>query len=301
MNLHATLDNLIINLSALIAGKNTFFCKSIDSPGFVEHLQRIVLQLPQIKFPGKYEVVAESMAGQLDAAFWIAQWKGNDFPTIIYHHGSNERPFDMRWISQNSFKNIFLSGKHFQDVNLIAVRAPFHQSSTVDYMRQMGYLNHFMAMNTVSVKLIEALILHFKPLMKHAIIVAGISLGGWVTNLHRTYYNSANAYVPIMAGAALNEVFTSSVYRKLTGKMALENPKVLHRILNFEEDYNKVATNNIFPLLAGYDQIIEYKKQRTCFGKRIVNVLEKGHITGALAYGAIRQHIRKVSDELGDG
>ncbi|NOX89469.1 MAG: hypothetical protein GXO77_10615 [Calditrichaeota bacterium] len=298
MNIHAILDKFVIGLSALAAGKNTFFCKSIDSPAFSDHLQNVDLQFPEIKNPGKYEVVAETLAGQLDAAFWIAQWKGNSFPIIIYHHGSNERPFDTGWAAKNSFKNIFLSGSRFAEVNLIALRAPFHNDSTGDYMRKMGYLNNFTAMNAVSVKLIEALVSYYKPFMKNAIIVSGISLGGWATNLHRAYYNSADAYIPVMAGAALNAVFTSSVYRKLTGKLARQNPQVLKTVLNFEEEFRKISADNVFPLLAAYDQIITYERQRKCYGKRAVNVLEKGHISGALAYGEIRQHFLAVTDSL---
>ena len=63
---------------------------------------------------------------------------------------------------------------------------------------------------SVSVKLIEALVQYLKSEGNGKIMVLGISLGGWVTNLHRSFYNSADIYVPIFAGAALGEVFVTS-------------------------------------------------------------------------------------------
>jgi len=298
MNFHALLDMYIITVSALLAGGNRFLCKSIDGPAFADCLPGIDLQLPEIKEAGKYAVTAVTPAGNLDAAFWVAQWKGSDYPTLIYHHGSNERPFETSRFAKNSFKNVFLADKQFQDVNLIVIRAPFHDKSTGDYMRAMGHLNNFTAMLSVSVKLTEALIAHYRPLTNNIITVSGISLGGWVCNLHRSYYNSADAYIPIMAGAALDEIFLSSVYRKLTGKPARNNPEVLNKALNFEEDFQKVAEDNIFPLLAGYDQIIRYDRQRECYGKQTVNVLEKGHMTGALASDDLRRHIKSVLENV---
>jgi hypothetical protein len=94
MNVHTTLDKLTVGIAALASGKNKFFSRSIESPTFTEHLESIALKMPDIHNKGKYEVVADTIVGQLDPAFLIVQWKGEEYPTIIYHHGNNERPFD---------------------------------------------------------------------------------------------------------------------------------------------------------------------------------------------------------------
>ena len=47
-------------------------------------------------------------AGDLDPAFRVEKWFGADYPSVIYHHGNNERPFDYRKRAKNSFMNIFV-------------------------------------------------------------------------------------------------------------------------------------------------------------------------------------------------
>lgn len=296
MNVHTTLDKLTVSIAALASGKNKFFSRSIESFTFTEHLKGIALKRPDIHNKGKYEVVADTIVGQLDPAFLFVQWKGEEYPTIIYHHGNNERPFNFGRFSKNTFKNIFLSGNESVEANLIVLRAPFHNFSSKQYQKKMTELSNFVAMLCVSVKLIEELIFFINQKKNSSVIVSGISLGGWVTNLHRTYYNTADVYVPMLAGAALGEIFISSDYNKMAGKPAQENPERLRQILNFEDDFQKVKEDNVFPLLARYDQIIQYERQKVCYVNHPINIQEKGHITGALASNVLREHILKNMD-----
>ncbi len=152
MNVHTTLDKLTVSIAALASGKNKLFSRSIESPTFTEHLEGIALKRPDIHNKGKYEVVADTIVGQLDPAFLFVQWKGGEYPTIIYHHGNNERPFDFGRFSKNTFKNIFLSGNESVDANLIVLRAPFHNFSLKQYQEKMTELSNFVAMLCVSVK-----------------------------------------------------------------------------------------------------------------------------------------------------
>ena len=295
MNMHMLLDNITINIGTLASGNNKFFSKSIESPTFSEHFKGITLKIPGIDDEGKYEVVADTIVGKLDPAFLITQWKGEEYPTIIYHHGNNEHPFDFGRFAKNTFKNIFLAGNESVDANLIALRAPFHNFPVKQYQERIADMSNFVAMLSVSVKLVDELISIIKQKKNKHVIVSGISLGGWVMNLHRTYYNTADVYVPMLAGAALGEIFISSNYRKMAGKPASENPERLRQILNFEDDFQKVKENNVFPLLARYDQIINYELQKVCYGNHPINVIEKGHITGALANNELRKHILLAS------
>ena len=154
-----------------------------------------------------------------------------------------------------------------------------------------------MAMLSVSVKLIEQLVSYSREKGTSCVVISGISLGGWVTNLHHTYFNSADYYKPLMAGAGLAEVFLNSVYEKLAAPLAKENPEQVRKILNFDDDFAKKDNSNVFPLLGRYDQIIRFERQKQCYNERLITVLEKGHITGALTYGKLRQHILENLEE----
>jgi len=111
--------------------------------------------------------------------------------------------------------------------------------------------------------------------------------------LHRAYYDTADAYIPMLAGAALGDIFINSAYRKLTGQQALDNPEVITNLLDFEKEFKEIDSHNVFPLLARYDQIITYERQKLSYDGHCVQVIEKGHITAAADFAALRQHIHK--------
>lgn len=298
MNYHALLDTLMVELSALALDQYKFFSASIESPPLAEHLAMTELQLPVINGAGIYELTAESLVGRLKPAFCIAHWLGEEYPTILWHHGNAERPFNFRWFSHTSFKRIFLWSREPIQANLIVLAAPFHRRSLKTYAEQLRDLAKFTAMLAISVTLVEALTDHFKRTTDSRVMVTGISLGGWVTNIHRAFHNTADAYVPLLAGAALGDIFTRSVYRKLTGRLARESPKVLRTVLNFEPEFARIQANNVFPLLARHDQIVLFDRQQVCYGNRRITTLEKGHLTASLANDKLRGHILRQLERL---
>jgi hypothetical protein len=305
MNIHNFLDHYTAILATLLAGRRKFFDRSVESRDFADLLATTTLRLPDIGGEGSYEVAADTVAGTLDPAFYVAQWLGPEHPTLIYHHGNNERPFDFGPLSKNTFKHVILKHRQTYPANLIALRAPFHRSLRT-YMEQMTELRNFAAMLAVSVKLAESLTQWSRAQGSPRVLLTGASLGGWVTNLHRTYYNTADFYAPMMAGAALDEVFTRSAYRRLTGRAAHENPEVLHRVLNFEDAFAAVPADNVTALLMRYDAFIVYERQNVCYDPARVTVLDKGHTTGALAFAALRAFLlaqivpfQRVADDDG--
>lgn len=285
-------DDITVSISALALGKYKFFGESISSPPLAEHLNGTTVQMPKIEGPGKYEVVAEdALVGNLDPAFIVVRWIGEDYATILYHHGNTERPFDFRWYSPNTFRKIFLASKKPIQANLIALSAPFHRASIKHYLKNLGNLSNFVALLAVSANMIEQLVSYLKERTSKRVMVSGISLGGWIANIHRAYYNSADVYVPLLAGAALGDIFDTSIYRKMTGKIAQEHPEVLKNVLDFEDEFKRVKDDNVYPLLARYDQIIQYERQSACYGKRSIKTLAKGHISASIAYRDLREHI----------
>lgn len=295
---HIFIDNLTASIGALIAGKKKFFAKSIQSQVLEELVALTELTIPSIEGEGIFEATAITPAGELDPAFCVARWKGNSYPTIIYHHGNNERPFEFKKTAKNTFYNIFLNSQENVEANLIVVRAPFHNCPLKHYQEKMVELSNFTAMIATSVKLNEEIIKQLRKISSQPIITSGISLGGWVTNLHRGIYNTSSAYAPIMAGTFLGELFLKSRYRKMASEIALNNPEEIRKVLNFNNVFKKQNTPNVFPLLARFDQFIEYDVQSQSYKGFPLKTIENGHVTGAINTKELGNHLRSVLERI---
>jgi predicted esterase YcpF (UPF0227 family) len=290
MNKHKLFDRLTAAIASRALGKNRFFSQSIESPGYKAFLEEITLSVSSLE-EGIHEAEAKTSNETLNPAYYVAQWKGTVYPTIIYHHGNNERPFDLSRYAKNSFRTIFMDQKDPIDANLIAIRAPFHHSTLKAYQKKITHLSNFVAMLAASTKLIDALVDELRKKTDSRILVSGISLGGWVTNLHRSFCNTADVYVPMLAGAALDHLFTDSPYRKMGGKLARNNPQQIKNTLNFEEAFKKVKDDNVFPLLGRYDQYIQYHRQKEAYRQERIKILNTGHVTSFLAGKELKNHI----------
>jgi hypothetical protein len=288
MNIHKFLDNLTITISAPLLARSKYFRQSMQSQALDEHLAAIRLELPLIDGEGVYELPAHSLVGELDPAFRIGQWLGAGHPTIIFHHGTNENPYD------RSFKSIFPHHKMEIPANLIVVRAPFNTSLKA-FTAAISQLANYAAMMAASARLIDELVGYCHGQGAAPVLVSGISLGGFVTNLHHAHCGRADAYAPLLAGAAMDSVFLDSIYHKLVAASDEAGRATIRRVLNFEEAYAQVINRQkAFPLLGRYDQYIRYERQKQGYGDRPITVLEKGHVTAALAYAQLRQHVMQA-------
>ncbi len=295
MNIHAVVDRLTARAGALAAGKQKFFSESIESPTLIENIPQIDLEVPDITGEGIYQAGVKNPPGDLDPAFMVYRWLGPGHPVILFHHGNNENPFDFGRFAKHSFRMIFEPARDTIEASVIALRAPFHGKSLKEYTSRIAYLSEFTAMLAASVVMAEGLVSRFRDMSVPKIMVSGISLGGWVTNLHRSCFNTADRYVPLFAGAALAEVFLTSSYRILAGKAAHENPGAVRNVLNFEDAFMQVTEGNVFTLLARYDQFVTYERQKECYGNvHPVNTIDKGHVTGLLAAPDLLSHIQNV-------
>lgn len=266
------------------------FGKSLSSPAYAEHLEGITLRYSPVKGAGFYEVEADTLTGRLDPAFLVYQWKGEKYPTVIYHHANLERPFNFHWYMKNTFRDIFVRSGQPVEANLIAVRAPYHRGFYIRYIKNIVYLKNFTAMLSVSVRLIEELVSHLKTRTNGRIIAAGISLGGLAVNLHRAHFNSADVYIPLCAGVSLADVFATSATRKVI-RSVYGDERAVKEIVDFEEEFRKVKTKNVFPLLARHDQLFCFERQMESYRGYPVEVLDRGHWTGALSSKALRRHL----------
>lgn len=283
MNFMGILDVVALNVSSLAVRKSRYFQDDINSVSIADHLEGIKLTIPQFSGEGLYECEAETLVGKLEPAFKVAQWKGSEYPTIIYHHGASEEPFDF------SFNKIFPLKKISVDANLIAIRAPYCKSLK-EFLEGVQSLNRYVAMLAVSTKMVEKLINSSQ--IKTA-VVTGISLGGFVTNIHHTFYNTAEYYKPMLAGAEIGEALLNSTYTKMIAPTAQENSKMIKQILNFSHDFAKTDQSNVYPLLGRYDQVAKLDVQRKGYSEEQLTIINKGHLTGSTSFKVLRQHILK--------
>jgi hypothetical protein len=293
-NIHKLIDVGTIQVSALLLRDAKFFTRSLDSRALIEVTSESEASVEDISSAGERTVTVDTPIGAFEAAYMPWQWRGSDYPTLIYHHGSGERSFDFGRFSSNSFRRLFIATDEAIPANLVAVRAPFHDGSNMDYARAMGDLENFVGMLAASVALIDALATQANDRTGGPVLASGISLGGWAVNLHRACFDTVDEYVPIFAGATLGEMFVSSVYRKMTAGLAQRRSNHLREVLDFEEEFRAVETANCAPLLARYDRIIEYDRQHSAYAGMSLSVLDKGHVTGSLATDRLREHVLRV-------
>ena len=300
MNVHELLDVGTVGLSALLVRDAKFFARSLAAPSLLDAAADADADVAAaaLSKAGRRTVTVDTPCGEFEAAYVPWRWRGPEYPTLVYHHGSGERPFDFGRFGTNSFRRLFVAADSEIPANVVAVRAPFHDGTNAAYARAMGDLENFVGMLAASVGLMEALTVRARERTDASVHLAGISLGGWATNLHRACFDTADGYVPMFAGAALGEMFVSSAYRKLTGAPARRNPGRLREVLDFEEAFAAVDADDCRPLLGRYDRIIEYEAQRPGYGEMAPVVLNRGHVTGSLATARLREH---VLDGLSNG
>lgn len=292
-NVHELVDIATLRLSALLLRDAKFFAGSTRSEPLIEVAADAQVSVDDVTTAGQHDVLVDTPLGEFEAAYMPWQWLGPERPTLIYHHGSGEQPFDFGRFSSNSFRRLFAGAEHVP-ANVIVVRAPFHDGSNADYVRAMGDIENFVGMLAASAGLIEGLTRRAGEETDGPVVAAGISLGGWAVNLHRAVFGTADRYVPMFAGASVGEVFVSSAYRWLTAESARRRPERVREILDFEEAFAAVDANDCTPLLARYDRIIEFDRHRISYEGMALSVTNTGHVTGALATETLRAHVLEV-------
>jgi hypothetical protein len=178
------------------------------------------------------------------------------------------------------------------------VRAPFNRSLRA-FIASIAELRNYATMLATSVRLIEGLVQRCQAQGSGPVIVSGISLGGFVTNLHHSYYDSAACYAPLLAGPLIEDVFLHSIYRRLVVAPDAAAEQAITHALSFAPAYQARTHQNLFPLLGRYDQYLRYAVQRAAYGDDVmVAALDKGHVTGALAYADLRAHVQRCVQQV---
>lgn len=269
-----------------------FFSRSVETATFNEHLDAISLAMPTLPDAGMFvPVPAMGLAGAMEAGLKVICRGAPEAPLVIYHQGGGEIPFD-RTVSA-----AFPPDKA-QGLTVIAVKTPF-QTDQKELQERFLDFDNYVAMIASVVRLTEALMQMPEFSCAACKIVAGYSLGGFVSGRHHVHYNSADAYVPFVSGTAHAEIFLTTVK---AAALARKRPEVLRTRLNYAEAWAGKDNSNVYPVLSRYDQLNRLSVQGPSYGDIPVELWEGGHLHGAKHPHLIREKILKVISEVrGDG
>lgn len=240
MNKYEFIDRLSMSLGSVIAGKNKYFTEGKGSERIGDVLGKMKIVGRELSQEGEYEMVLEYGGLKAVASYFVYKWIGEEYPTVIYHHGAAEGGADL------SFNNILGKNENEIKANLIYIRAPF-SGSNKEFMRNIRRLDKYVFLLSGSTLIVEKLVKELKGKGSDRVIVTGASLGGFVTNLHYTYFNTAEYYLPLLAGARLGDVFLDSQYKKVTAKDIDLFRREIISILNFNKDFANRNAGNIYP------------------------------------------------------
>lgn len=281
--LHAGVDRLHVALLHRLFPR--VFRQGHTSPPLPAHLAAVRLTLPPLTATRRYALPVQTGVGNLAAEIQVRLGPQPALPVLIFHHGIAEIPYD------KTFRGIFRARLPVA-AHLVAIRAPYHRSH-VECMRGLATLAQFLAMCAVSVTVIEAVRQTLVAQGATGSLVTGTSLGGFLALLHHLFFGTADCYVPLLAGPDLAHVLLTTPYRQLVAPQVLSQPTELQNLLDFRPAFLASATQRVFPLLARYDLCMHYAHHQACYtaGAVPVHTLERGHITGALAFSALRAHV----------
>jgi hypothetical protein len=280
---HEGVDRLHVAVTSRIAP--AVFRREVESPSLREHLAAVQLHLPPLTAAQRYTLTAHTLVGELEAGFQVRLGARPELPVLVYHHGIGEMPYD------KSFRGIFRR-RLPMPAHLVAVRAPYHRT-WLDLLPGLATLRNFLAMCAVSIALIEKLRCLFVARGARGCVVVGTSLGGFLSLMHHLTYGTAERYVPLLGGPDIAHVLLSTHFRRFLAPSAHTNVAHLQTLLDFRQAFQRSDTQRVFPLLARYDLDMLYAHHAACYAASGVPVvtIERGHITGALAFAAIRAHV----------
>lgn len=266
----------------LLTHRRRYFRDGVDSEPFEAHLEAVDANWSPITGVGTHESPVATLAGPLRAAVSVRAWHGPEAPTLVWHHGGGEYPYDT--IFEGVFPDPAATG-----ANLILVRAPGHESRG-GVLRVGARLSSYLATLAVAVTATD----HVRSVVDGRTVVAGYSLGGFVANRHHVHRDTADAYVPLMAGTAHGEIFLTSVPAALSARA---RPGHLRRRLNFTDVWREREHDNVQAVLGRHDRLNRLDIQRASYPGIDPAVWPVGHLRGIGAPDRIRRclerHLRR--------
>lgn len=287
MSIHSLSDRLAVAMGRMYGSKMQFFGADTQSCPIQTCIQNTKVSVDKIDKEGEYEAQITSCCGHIQSFFKVIRWAGKHYPSLLFIHGSGDFPYYQRACE------LFATNKITSPFNLIALSIPFN-TSPKDYIRAIADVRNYILILSATAHIAHELMEHLKNRGSMRVVLSGISLGGWITNLHCAVWNSADAYVPIMAGARSGDVFFHTIYHKLVSPKALRERERIEADLNFERLFLSRDRKNVYPLLAEYDQFIPYNTHSNIYLPENITRVPKGHITCSLDRSVIRNHLMQT-------
>src|SRR5215831_8435542 len=154
-------------------------------------------------------------------------------------------------------------------------------------------MQHFLTMCAVAVQLGESVRQALLARGACGSMVVGTSLGGFLALAHHLMFGTADGYVPLLAGPDLAHVLLKTHYHRFLASQALAHPSMLQDLLDLRPALQASDTRRVLPLLAQYDRDMLYDHHAACYAASGIPIvaIARGHITGALAFAALRAHV----------
>lgn len=263
------------------------FHGGLDSPALADHLQVLDVELPELPGSGRVPCEVTTLMGQVRMAVSVQSLAPPTEPVLIFHHDFGDS-------ADEALRRAF---RHYDGpaLTVIGVEAPFHGThgeAMSGLVSLMAYLTMLAAPVAVTEKLLEFGHLAQAPVRA----VAGFGQGGYISNLHHMIYNSAEVYVPFMAGAAPAEVFLNALP---TAGAVRRKPAKLRQLLNFDEAWRAHAHPNVFPVLGSADLINRFDAQARSYGDTPIEVWNASHMETMRHPERLRQKIvRHIRDAM---
>lgn len=288
---HGLLDQFFVNIGSTFAP--TAFRDGIETPPIDAHIEATSIELPHLGPDSTYAIPVAGLVEVPPAQLRVGSQIRDGRPTVIYHHGIGEHPFDA------SFDRILRPDEPALDANLIAIGAPFH-GSLERYHQGLASLGRTVALQAASVALIEAVRDQLEQRLGGPTVVTGTSLGGFVTNLHHIHFGTADRYVPMLAGLAEDDVFLDSPFRLGVDRSARAAGDYLADRLNFSGAFADCDPEGVHPLLARQDRIVRYDVQAASYNGRPIATLDSGHLTGTTMATRLRCHLKQFVERAAE-
>ena len=283
MNAHAWLDTAALAAGSLYGDSVKFFREGTDSESLFRVARRTTAEFSGGMTCGEYHIPVTCSSQEGTARFSLISYQDPRLPLLIFCHGSGEHDYTRR------IKRI-LPDRMRAKFNLAAISIPCNRNLK-EYLHGIGSLERFCFLIASSVAVAEQVRIFYQSKGASRVILSGISLGGWVTNLHAALHGTMDEYRPICAGAALDDLFTSSEYRKMAARKVKGQEVRLYEVLNFEREFSDCDRTHVHPLLARYDQYIRYERKKVCYLPKKVRIIDKGNGTTAMDYRALQEFL----------
>lgn len=282
MNRHIAFDKIMLWVFRTFG--RPFFEASIQSPDFDTHLRNVSFENKRLMAEGIEEFTVRSLGATVGLRVRILNDCDPTAPLVIYNMGGGEAPF---------YSTANRMYAELPDYNVVVVEAPY-QRDKQQLEASFSELNNYIAMLAMTVKMNEHILQSSQFKDASIRLIAGTSLGGFVTNRHHLTYNTANVYAPFVAGTRHGDIFLTS----MPASIPVQNdPQKLQDLLNFEESWKAKSHENVFPQLSRFDQLNKLELQAPSYGAVPIDIWEGGHMYNVIHADKTRNKLESLLTE----